>query len=263
VSEAHRAPAALATHPVALVGAGPGDPDLLTVRAARLIGQADVILHDRLLDRRVLGLARPGARLVDVGKPSGDARANGGTTQERISELLVLFALAGGRVVRLKGGDPFVFGRGREEADALERAGVPWIVVPGVSSAFAAPAAAGIPVTHRAVAASFTVVTGTRADGEPEPDWPGLARLGGTIVVLMGVARRAAIAHSLMAGGLAPSTPVAAVIDATQEGEAVVTGTLGTLADLDVRSPAVLVIGAVAAYAANRLATAASATADR
>lgn len=236
--------------PVALVGAGPGDPDLLTVRAARLIAAADVILHDRLLDERVLSLAHPDARLVDVGKGPGPSAAERGCSQERINELLVLFALAGHRVVRLKAGDPFVFGRGREEADTLERAGIPWKVVPGVSSALAGPASVGIPVTHRSMAASFTVVTGSRAPGEPEPDWAALARLGGTIVVLMGVAKRAYIAQRLMEGGLAADTPVAAVIDATHPTADVVAGTLGELAALDVRNPAVIVIGAVAAYAA-------------
>jgi len=231
--------------PVAIVGAGPGDPELLTVRAARLIGSADVILHDRLLDLRVLELASAEARLVDVGKEPGAP----GATQDRINELLVLFALAGHRVVRLKSGDPFVFGRGREEADALEAAGIPWEVVPGVTSALAAPAAAGIPVTHRAVAPSFTVVTASRAEGEPEPEWDALARLGGTIVVLMGASKRAHVAARLIDGGLSPSTPVAAVMDATHPTETVVAGTLAELGDLDVRNPAVIVIGAVAEFA--------------
>jgi uroporphyrin-III C-methyltransferase len=232
--------------PVAIVGAGPGDPELLTLRAARLIGAADVILHDRLLDPRVLALASEDARLIDVGKDPGGPRWE----QRRINELLVLFALAGHRVVRLKSGDPFVFGRGREEADALEAAGVPWQVVPGVSSAIAAPAAVGIPVTHRAVAASFTVVTASRAEGEPDPDWDALARLSGTIVVLMGAARRGAIAAALMDAGMAADTPVAAVIDATHETQAAVVGTLAELGDLPVRNPAVIVIGDVAAYGA-------------
>jgi uroporphyrin-III C-methyltransferase len=240
--------------PVALVGAGPGDPELLTLRAARRIAEADVILHDRLLDERVLALADRDARLVDVGKGPGPRPEERGCSQERINELLVLFALAGHRVVRLKAGDPFVFGRGREEADALEVAGIPWEVVPGVSSALAGPAAVGIPVTHRAMAASFTVVTASRAPGEPEPNWEALARLGGTIVVLMGVAKRAHIARQLLQAGLAPDTPVAGVVDATHRSEHVVTGTLADLATLDLRNPAVIVIGAVASFATSALA---------
>jgi uroporphyrin-III C-methyltransferase len=236
--------------PVSLVGAGPGDPELLTVRATRRLAAADVVLHDRLLDPRVLALAAPDARLIDVGKGPSTSEEGRGWTQDRINELLVLFALAGHRVVRLKGGDPFVFGRGREEADALDAAGIPWEVVPGVSSALAAPAAVGIPVTHRAMAATFTVVTGSRAPGEPEPDWEALARLGGTIVVLMGVAKRAAIAERLMAAGLAPDTPVAAVVEATQSTQDVLTSTLQDLGSLAVRNPAVLVIGSVASFAA-------------
>ena len=229
---------------VALVGAGPGDPELLTQRAARYLAAAEVVLHDRLVADGVLALVPPGARLVDVGKGPG-----GGCPQERINELLVLFALAGRRVVRLKAGDPYVFGRGREEADALDAAGIAYEVVPGLSSALAGPASVGIPVTHRAAAASFTVVTAARAVGEPEPDWEALARLGGTIVVLMGAARRAEVAAGLMAGGLDPATPVAAMMDATTPDAVTVTGRLAQLGGLDIRSPAVIVIGAVAAFA--------------
>jgi mycofactocin precursor len=150
-------------------------------------------------------------------------------------------------VVRLKGGDPFVFGRGGEEAMALRRARVRYDVVPGITSSVAAPAAAGVPVTHRGVAASFTVVTGHRRAGEPDIDWRALARVGGTIVVLMGVARRAEIATRLIAGGMDPATPVAAVQSATTDRQVVGRCPLSALADLGVRSPAVLVIGAVAA----------------
>ena len=163
-----------------LVGAGPGDPDLLTVRATRVLRRP--MSYCTTASSTAACSRSPGRtrRVVDVGKRLG------GWKQEQINELLVLYALAGHRVVRLKGGDPFVFGRGREEADALDAAGVAWEVVPGLSSALAAPALVGIPVTHRALAASFTVVTASRADGEPEPDWNTLARLGGTLVVLMG-----------------------------------------------------------------------------
>ena len=167
---------------VSLVGAGPGDPDLLTVKAARLLAAADVVVHDALVGDGVLAWSPPTAELIDVGKRPGRP-----VPQELISTLLVQLARAGRRVVRLKGGDPFVFGRGGEEAQALLDAGVPFEVVPGITSAVAAPAAAGVPVTHRGVAAAFTVVTGHRRAGEPDVDWRSLAKVGGTVVVLMGV----------------------------------------------------------------------------
>jgi len=232
-------------YPVSLVGAGPGDPELLTVRAVRRLREAEVVLHDRLLDPEVLGHARPDALLVDVGKGPGES-----WTQERINDLLVEHARAGRRVVRLKGGDPFLFGRGREEADALEAAGLAWEVVPGVSSALAGPAAMGVPVTHRRVSAAVTIVTCSRAVGEAEPDWAALAQLGGTIVVLMGAAARGEVAGHLMRAGLAPATPVAAVTNATRPDQRVVLGTLDELGVLPVDAPAVIVIGAVARYAA-------------
>ena len=183
---------------VHLVGAGPGDPDLLTVRAARLLAAADVVVHDALVGDGVLALVNPAAELIDVGKRPGR-----GVPQELISTLLVTLAEDDRTVVRLKGGDPFVFGRGGEEAQALLDAGVPFEVVPGVTSAFAAPAAAGVPVTHRGVSAAVTVVTGHRRSGEPDVDWRSLAGVGGTIVVLMGVTQRGHIAAELIAGGLA------------------------------------------------------------
>jgi uroporphyrin-III C-methyltransferase len=226
---------------VHLVGAGPGDPDLLTLRAARLLAGADVVVHDRLVDRRVLALANPRAELVDVGKAPGRPSP----TQAEINDLLV--ALAGrGTVVRLKGGDPFVFGRGGEEAMALAVAGVDVEVVPGLSSATAVPAAAGVPVTHRGLAGSFTVVTGTREAGAPDTDWDALARLGGTIVVLMGVARRAEIAARLMAGGLPADTPVTAVEWGTHWQQRTVRTRLEQLGATDLANPATIVIGAVA-----------------
>jgi uroporphyrin-III C-methyltransferase len=189
-----------------LVGAGPGDPELLTVKAARLLAGADVVVHDALVGDGVLALVPPTAELIDVGKRPGRP-----VPQELISTLLVTLARDGKRVVRLKGGDPFVFGRGGEEAEALVAAGIPFEVVPGITSAVAAPAAAGVPVTHRGVAASFTVVTGHRRAGEQDIDWRALARVSGTVVVLMGVSQRATIAAELLAGGLDPATPVAAV----------------------------------------------------
>ena len=228
---------------VYLVGAGPGDPGLITVRGAEVLSRADVVVYDRLADPRLLELAPPGADRVDVGK-----RPGGPVDQESISALLVERGRTGATVVRLKGGDPFVFGRGGEEAAALAAASVPFEVVPGVSAAVAVPAYAGIPVTHRGLSASLTVVTGhSRNEPDPEPDWELLARAGGTIVVLMGVAHRDRVADRLMAGGLAPDTPVAAVMWGTRPEQRTVRTTLGGLATVDVEPPATLVIGAVAA----------------
>jgi uroporphyrin-III C-methyltransferase len=227
---------------VALVGAGPGDPELLTVKAARLIGEADVVVYDALVGDGVLQLVAADAELIDVGKRPGQSPA-----QELINVLLIRLVGEGKRVVRLKGGDPFVFGRGGEEALALAKHGIACEVVPGISSTVAAPAAAGIPVTHRGVAASFTVVTGHRQFGEMPVNWTALAQTGGTIVILMGVAERGVIASALMAGGLASTTPVAAIHRATTDGQVVARCQLAQLADLDVASPATLVIGAVAA----------------
>lgn len=224
---------------VHLVGAGPGDPELLTLRAARLLATADVVVHDRLAEP-VLALVPPHVARIDVGKVPGGSRG-----QAEINALLVELGLAGLEVVRLKGGDPFVFGRGGEEVEALAAAGVAWSVVPGVSSAFAAAAAAGVPVTHRGVSDSVTVVTGHRREGETT-DWEALARAGGTIVVLMGVAERADIARRLMAGGRSPSTPVCAVVAGTTPGQRTVRTTLGALGDTEVESPAAIVIGDVA-----------------
>jgi uroporphyrin-III C-methyltransferase len=229
---------------VHLVGAGPGNADLLTVRAARLVADADVIVHDRLADPAILELARPGAEFIDVGKQPGRP-----TPQEIINTLLVHLGQQGLDVVRLKGGDPFVFGRGGEEADALRSAGVPFDIVPGITSAVGVPAAAGIPVTHRGVSASFTVVTGHRErGGSTNVEWEALAQVGGTIVVLMGVAERAVIARRLMDGGLSPDTPVAAIHWGTRPEQHTVRTRLADLADAHVESPATIVIGAVAAF---------------
>ena len=226
-----------------LVGAGPGDPDLLTVRAARLLAAADVVVHDALVSDEVMKLVPSSAEVIDVGKRPGS-----GVPQEETNALLVSLARSGRQVVRLKGGDPFVFGRGGEEAAALIAARVPFEVVPGVTSAIAAPAVAGVPVTHRGVSAAVTFVTGHRRKGEPDVDWRSLAKVGGTIVILMGVTERATIAAELMAGGLSADTPVAAVRSATTNDEITQRCRLGELADLDVRSPAVIVIGAVAGF---------------
>jgi uroporphyrin-III C-methyltransferase len=228
---------------VSLVGAGPGDPELLTVGALRRLRDADVVVHDALVGDGVLALIPSGVERIDVGKRPGRA-----VQQAEICALLVELSEAGRRVVRLKGGDPFVFGRGGEEAEALRAAGVAYEVVPGVSSVIAAPAAAGIPITHRGVSTGFTVVTGHRQQGEPPVNWDAIAHSGGTLVVLMGVAQRAEIAAALIAAGLAAHTPVAAVRQATTGDEEITRTTLGGLGDADVRSPATLVIGAVAAF---------------
>ncbi|BAN03823.1 uroporphyrinogen-III C-methyltransferase [Ilumatobacter coccineus] len=231
---------------VSLVGAGPGDPDLLTMKAARLLAQADVVVHDALVGDGVMDLVPERAERIDVGK-----RAGRPVPQEMISALLVELGRQGKRVVRLKGGDPFVFGRGGEEAIALQEAGVSFEIVPGITSCVAAPAAAGVPVTHRGVSAAFTVVTGHRRPGEPDVDWRALARFnrtGGTIVVLMGVAHRGAIADELIAGGLDPDTPVAAVRSATTGDQVVARCDLAELGSTHVESPATIVIGAVAAF---------------
>ncbi len=228
---------------VALVGAGPGDPDLLTLRAARLLAEADVVVHDALVGQGVLDLIPASVERIDVGKRPGRA-----TPQEMISALLVELGRQGKRVVRLKGGDPFVFGRGGEEALALLAAGIEIEIVPGITSSIAAPAAAGVPVTHRGVAAAFTVVTGHRQPGEPDVDWKSLAKVGGTIVILMGVAHRGSIAAELIAGGLARDTPVMAVRAATTADQVVRRCRLDELGDTPVESPATIVIGAVAAF---------------
>ena len=229
---------------VHLVGAGPGDPELLTVRAARLVAAADVIGHDRLADASILSLAKPGAEFIDVGKRPGAP-----TPQENINALLVHLGSQGIEVVRLKGGDPFVFGRGGEEAEALRAAEVPYTIVPGITSSVAVPAAAGIPVTHRGVSVGFTVVTGHReSGGAEEVAWEALAKTGTTIVVLMGVAYRASIAARLIAGGLDLSTPVAAIRWGTTPEQHTTRTTLGLLGSAELEAPCTIVIGAVAAF---------------
>ncbi len=227
---------------VHLVGAGPGDPELLTLRAARLLAMADVVVHDALADSEVLALVPGHVERIDVGKRPGRP-----VPQELINDLLVQLSERHRCVVRLKGGDPFLFGRGGEEALALQAAGVPFEVVPGITSAIAAPAAAGVPVTQRGVSASVTIVTGHRREGdEDETDWAALARVGGTIVVLMGVSERAAIARKLIAGGLSVDTPVVAVRFGTRPEQEVARTTLGALGETPIEAPAAIVIGAVA-----------------
>ena len=231
---------------VYLVGGGPGDPGLLTVRALDVLERADVVVYDRLSQESLLDLAPPHAERIDVGKAPGHARLS----QEEINALLVERGKGPGTVVRLKGGDPFVFARGGEEAAALKEARVPFEVVPGITSAIAVPAYAGIPVTLRHSSTSVTIVTGHEEPGSGEDgtvDWRAVAQVGGTIVVLMGVARIGRIAKALMAGGRSPDTPVAAVQWGTRPEQHTVRATLGTIANEKLGSPAVIVIGEVAA----------------
>jgi uroporphyrinogen III methyltransferase/synthase len=230
---------------VYLVGAGPGDPGLCTRRAADLLRRADVVVYDRLAAPALLDLAPPAATRISVGKAPGRAEA----TQDEINALLVEHGRAGRAVVRLKGGDPFVFGRGGEEAEALAAAGVPFEVVPGVTSAVAAPAYAGVPVTHRGVARHVTIVTGHEdpTNAGAEVDWEQLARVGGTLVVLMGAGRIETIAARLLAGGLAPDTPVAAVTRGTWPDQRTRRATLATIARTPPQPPAAIVIGPAAA----------------
>lgn len=233
-----------------LVGAGPGDPGLLTLRAAEALRHADLVLHDALPGRAVLRLAHADAELVDVGKRKGRAPI----PQRAINAMLVEAARAGRRVLRLKGGDPFLFGRGGEEATALTEAGIPWRVVPGVTAGTAAPAMAGVPLTHRGVASSVTFVTGHDESGAlTQTDWSALAATGGTVVAFMALSRLDEIALRLIAGGRAPSTPVAIVARATLPGETVLRTTLGACT-LDARraalpTPALVVVGEVAGLA--------------
>jgi uroporphyrin-III C-methyltransferase/precorrin-2 dehydrogenase/sirohydrochlorin ferrochelatase len=237
---------------VALVGGGPGDPDLITVRGRRLLAQADVVVADRLAPAALLEELPPSVEVVDAAKiPYGRA-----ASQDAINELLVSHARAGRFVVRLKGGDPFVFGRGFEEVLACAAAGVPVTVVPGVTSAFAVPAAADVPVTHRGVAHEVVVVSGHVAPGDPASlvDWPALARLRGTLVLLMAVERIGLFATALATGGRAADTPVTVVQEGTTRGQRVVRSTLDKVADdvaaEGIRPPAVVVIGPVAALGA-------------
>lgn len=234
------------TGTVYLVGAGPGDPDLLTLRAARLIRRATLIVHDGLVDPEILSLARPGAKLVSVAK----SRARHTLPQDRINALLVAEALNGNDVVRLKGGDPFIFGRGGEEAEDCRAAGVPVVIVPGISAANGAAAAAQIPLTHRDHASIVTFVAG-QCKGLTEQDWSGLAGKGRTLVIYMGVKTAPQIAEKLMADGLAPDVHVAVVENAARASMRVLRGPLAGLPELveghKVRSPALIIIGDVTA----------------
>jgi uroporphyrin-III C-methyltransferase len=227
---------------VHLVGAGPGDPGLLTRRGAELLELADVVIHDRLVDPRVLALVNPRAELVDVGKRPG---ATPSSAQADLHELLVTYGLRGGVVVRLQGGDPLLFGRGGEELDALFAAGIEAEVVPGVSSALGVPASLGMPLTHRGLASAVTIVSGHDVDAG-SVDWSKLSDDHVTLVVLMGVAQRRAIRLALVGAGRSPVTPCAVIERGTTPSQRIVHTTLGALDRVDVDPPAVLVIGEVA-----------------
>ncbi|MEU7896384.1 uroporphyrinogen-III C-methyltransferase [Nonomuraea sp. NPDC049152] len=232
---------------VALVGGGPGDPGLITVRGRQLLAQADVVVADRLAPRALLDELAPDVELVDAAKvPYGRS-----LSQEKINELLISHAREGKFVVRLKGGDPYVFGRGGEEMLACARAGIPVIVVPGITSAVAVPASAGVPVTHRGVSQEFHVISVHVAPDNPQStvDWPGLARSKGTLVLMMAVERIASIAETLIRDGRSPETPVMVVQDGTLPTQRAVTATLSTVADrvaaAGIRPPAIVIVGDV------------------
>ncbi|WP_042382833.1 uroporphyrinogen-III C-methyltransferase [Streptacidiphilus melanogenes] len=236
---------------VALVGGGPGDPELITVKGRRLLAEADVVVADRLAPRELLDELPPNVEVIDASKiPYGRFMA-----QEAINNALIEHARAGKFVVRLKGGDPYVFGRGMEELIACAEAGVPVTVVPGISSSISVPAAAGIPVTHRGVTHEFTVISGHVAPEDPRSlvNWDAAAKMRGTLVLLMAVERIAAISAALVAGGRAPETPVAVIQEGTTAAQRVVRATLATVADVvaaeGIRPPSIVVIGDVVALA--------------
>ena len=230
---------------VNLVGAGPGNPELLTLRAARLIGEADVIVYDRLVGPGILELARKGTQRIYVGK----ARSNHALPQDEINALLVRLAQEGRRVVRLKGGDPFVFGRGGEEIETLAAHAIPFEIVPGVTAACGVAAYAGIPLTHRDHAHAVTFVTGHLKDGTMDLDWTALARPGQTIVVYMGLLGLPVLAHQLIAHGMPTTTPAAVVQHGTLASQRVITGTLADLPgrafDARLGPPTLIIVGEV------------------
>jgi len=230
---------------VYLVGAGPGDAELLTLRAARLLRQADVVVYDHLVGAEVLALIGPAVRRLYVGKE----RSHHSMAQEGINELLVRLAREGRTVVRLKGGDPFVFGRGGEELQVLAAEGIPFEVVPGITAACGVASYAGIPLTHRDYAQSCTFVTGHLKDGSCDLDWPALARPRQTVVIYMGLSGLATICRRLVEHGLPESWPAAVVASGTLAEQQVVCATLGTLADAvaqaGLQSPALTIVGEV------------------
>ncbi len=230
---------------VYLVGAGPGDPDLLTVRATRLMRHVDAVVYDYLVSEAVLALVDPRAERIYAGKRQGCHALS----QDEINALLVALARRGKRVLRLKGGDPFIFGRGGEECEFLFAHGVPFEVVPGVTSASGASCYAGIPLTHRDCARAVVFATGHLKDGSADLDWDALARPGQTVVIYMGITRLAEICRELVAHGASPDLPAAAIERATTAQQRVVTATLATLAErvatAGVRPPALIVVGEV------------------
>jgi uroporphyrin-III C-methyltransferase len=231
-----------------LVGAGPGDPELLTLKALRLLQSADVVVHDRLTSQPILDLARPGARMIDVGK----RKSHHTLPQEGINALMVGLAREGLNVVRLKGGDPFLFGRGGEELEFCRAAGIEAHVVPGVTAALAAAADAGVPLTHRGLAQAVTFVTGHAASGgEPDLDWDALARPNHTVAVYMGLSTAGRIAERLIGAGRSGSTPVAVVENASLPEQRRLLTTLAGLAEAvrGLDGPALLVVGEVAGLA--------------
>jgi len=234
------------TGKVYLIGAGPGDPELITVKGLRCLRAADIVLYDRLIGTALLQEARADATLIYVGKGPGCHSM----PQDQINATIIHHAQQGQTVVRLKGGDPFVFGRGGEEAEALAEAKIPFEIVPGVTSAIAVPAYAGIPVTHRDHASSITIVTGHEGRStSPSINWEALAALGGTLVVLMGVKALPNFTQRLINGGMDPSTPAAMIQEGTTEKQHMVTGTLSTIAEVAAQagltSPALTIVGAV------------------
>ncbi len=235
---------------VALVGAGPGDPDLLTIRAGRLLEQAEVVFVDRLVGQGVMELIPASTEMVHVGKSKGEHSV----PQDEIHRRMIAAAKAGKRVVRLKGGDPFIFGRGGEELEALRAAGIEVEIVPGISSALGCAAAAQIPLTHRDLAQAVTFVAGHAALGkEPDLDWNALARPNQTVVVFMGVGTAGTIAARLIAAGRDPETPVAVIENGTRKNEISAFGVLGDVADVisatGINGPALLIIGEVVSLA--------------
>jgi len=234
---------------VHLVGAGPGDPELLTLRALRRLQEADVVIYDKLVGPDILEYARPDADRLYVGKSKGQHSRS----QAEINALMAHHAAQGKVVVRLKGGDPFVFGRGGEEMDSLLALGIPVDVVPGITAATGCAAAAGIPLTHRDHTGAVTFVSGHAKNGEPALDWAGLAQAKQTLVIYMGVSTAGRIADRLMSHGMDPHIPVAVVENGTLPSQKLATGTLGELEALiaghDVAGPALLVIGSVAGLA--------------
>lgn len=229
---------------VSIVGAGPGDPELLTLKAVRRIQTADIILYDRLVNEDILGYGKPEALRIYCGKAPG----HHSMPQEAIEKLMIKYAAAGNQVVRLKGGDPYVFGRGGEEALAVAAAGIAYEVIPGITSAIGAAASAGIPLTHRGLAASFAIVTGSRChDHASAVHWEGLVHSVDTLVIYMGVSTLAEIREQLLKYGKNPATPAALIENGTTVRERTVTGTLGNIdklaAAMKISNPAIIIIG--------------------